>query len=571
MTPRPRLFLRMMAALVGGLLWVNATHAQSAGPMLSDFPGEFKTGSAIVDGRPVPLVGHPTVSVPASSDQLTIGLTSEPGKRMRFRVEGIDQTWHEGPSNMVFGVRFFDSKGDQISQPDVQFIGQSAGWTGDLERPVFVHRREVFTAPPRARSFWIVISSAGPPQALGTLMIKGVVVSRLSADGSAEIVLQAPVGRDSRATGSPAPMGFSVDGTRPRMASLRSLEPIAPNPPSECFAIIDDDLLAHAEWHTIKEDAPAVSAGDQLRIEWDEAYSIGMGGSVRPSYERPPSGSYVVRVQTVDLFGQPVGAESTLSIRVLAPWWRRPWLLALCLIGTIAATIGLTRYVAHRRMREQFAHLREERLVEQERVRIARDIHDTLAQGFTGVIVQLEAAEDAQSRGLATESGAHLQRASALARESLQEARRSVRALRPQVLEENDLPGALDLLFQKMTAGTALQAVLTVDGTPRQLDADVAQNLLRIVQEALTNVLRHAAARHFTARLTYSADQVHLDLHDDGSGFDPAANHDGFGLLGMKERVEIMGGHIFIESTPKTGTTISIVIGGNQSPRLNHA
>lgn len=553
----------LVRACVVFIVWqccVRSALAQPAGPQLSDFPGDFKTGYASVDGKSVPLVGHPTIAVPASTDQLMIGMTSEPGKRMRFRVEGIDQEWHEGPSNMVVGVRFFDAQHNQITQQDVQISGQSAGWNGDLEKPVFVHHTETFNSPPEARSFWIIISSAGPPQTLGTLLIKGLKVSSQNADGKLVPLLHAPVGRSSLGLTSPAPAGFTVDGTKPKMALMRALASGSPDQRTECFAIFDDDVLAHAEWHTIQEKAPSISGGEHLHLEWDESYSIGMGGSVRPIYERPASGSYTVRLQTLDLLGKPIGEECSMNIRVMSPWWQNGWLLSLSLGGIVGVSVAATRYFAHLRTREKLAQLRIESLVEQERLRIARDIHDTLAQGFTGVIVQLEAAEDAQSSGLKSESETHIKRAAALARESLKEARRSVRSLRSQVLEENDLPAALELHIQKVATGTKLVAGLKVEGTPRRLDCAVAQHLLHIFQEGLTNVLRHASARHFTARLSYLAHEVQLELSDDGQGFDPSAIQEGLGLRGMRERVDAMQGYMVIKSTPKAGTTISLKV-----------
>ena len=199
-------------------------------------------------------------------------------------------------------------------------------------------------------------------------------------------------------------------------------------------------------------------------------------------------------------------------------------------------------------------------------MRIAREIHDTLAQGFTGIIVQLEAAEDAQTHGLKKENVNHLRRASELARDSLQEARRSVFALRPQALEQRELADALNEMIAKMTAGTSLQAELTVDGTPRKLPAEIEQNLLRIGQEGLTNALRHAGARHFTAKLTFRPEAVLLSLKDDGCGFDVTSHHEGYGLTGMKERVETMAGRLRIESAPGKGTTISLVLPVKEAP-----
>jgi len=195
-----------------------------------------------------------------------------------------------------------------------------------------------------------------------------------------------------------------------------------------------------------------------------------------------------------------------------------------------------------------------------ERNRMARDIHDTLAQGFTGVIVQLEAVEEAISQGLATKAGEYLTRAGELARESLHEARRSVRALRPQTLEEKDICEALESLLRKMTAGTSVQADFIVRGQPVDLPLDWEENLLRIGQEVVTNVLRHAQASKFNAELAFDKEEVRLNLQDNGKGFDPRGRHDGFGLHGMRERVEGMGGRLSIESAIGQGAAISIVL-----------
>jgi PAS domain S-box-containing protein len=195
-----------------------------------------------------------------------------------------------------------------------------------------------------------------------------------------------------------------------------------------------------------------------------------------------------------------------------------------------------------------------------ERNRMARDIHDTLAQGLTGVIVQLEAAEDAQAQNLAKDAAAHIERASELARETLQEARRSVCALRPLVLAGKTLCAAMEELIRKMIAGTNLRAEFTAQGEPPALPQEWEENLLRVGQEVLTNTLRHACANRFKAHLVFDPQAIRLELRDDGCGFDPASRHDGFGLLGIKERVESMGGELTIQSAPENGTAIFVVL-----------
>ena len=171
-----------------------------------------------------------------------------------------------------------------------------------------------------------------------------------------------------------------------------------------------------------------------------------------------------------------------------------------------------------------------------ERNRLACDIHDTLGQGFTGVIVQLEAAEDASLRGLEPETAEHLRRAKALARESLQEARRSVHALRPQALDGGTLCAAVESLVHRITNGSGIRAEFLLIGEPRPLRPEWEENLYRICQELLTNVVRHARAQRVVARVSFEPNEVRLDVRDDGSGFDPARGADGHGLIGVRER-----------------------------------
>jgi signal transduction histidine kinase len=195
-----------------------------------------------------------------------------------------------------------------------------------------------------------------------------------------------------------------------------------------------------------------------------------------------------------------------------------------------------------------------------ERNRMAREVHDTLAQGFTGVIVQLEAAGEAMAQSLPAKVAGHLERASALARESLHEARRSVRALRPQALAESGLMSALQALFANLTSDTPVTAQLIVEGEHRQLPQDWEDNLLRISQEVLTNVVRHSQATEFHGRLTLDSSRISLQLRDNGVGFDAGKKHDGFGLQGILERVEAMGGEVAILSEAGKGTSISLVL-----------
>jgi signal transduction histidine kinase len=192
----------------------------------------------------------------------------------------------------------------------------------------------------------------------------------------------------------------------------------------------------------------------------------------------------------------------------------------------------------------------------QERQRAAREIHDTLAQGLAGIVAQLEAAAQARHRG-ADDQG-HLNAATQLARDSLAEARRSVRAITPHELEHARLPEAIENVATTWSQTHATQAQFTTTGTPRPIHPEVEVTLLRAAQEALTNVARHARASRVGLTLSYMEDVVTLDVRDDGVGFD-AARH-GYGLTGMRQRVTGVGGELAVESAPGEGTAISAIV-----------
>ncbi|MEO3870523.1 sensor histidine kinase [Nonomuraea sp. B12E4] len=189
-----------------------------------------------------------------------------------------------------------------------------------------------------------------------------------------------------------------------------------------------------------------------------------------------------------------------------------------------------------------------------ERHRMAGEIHDTLAQDLAALIGQLDAATRASQ---APARRRHLDQAAALARQSLSEARRSVRALRPEPLEHTDLPTALERLATSWSRSAGVRLTLEITGTPVALAADVETALFRVAQEALTNVAKHASATRTGLTLSYTDELVLLDIRDDGTGFAPHAPADGFGLDGMRQRLRGIGGTLRVESEPGHGTAIA--------------
>jgi PAS domain S-box-containing protein len=203
----------------------------------------------------------------------------------------------------------------------------------------------------------------------------------------------------------------------------------------------------------------------------------------------------------------------------------------------------------------------EEASILEERNRMAREIHDTLAQSFTGILVQLGAAEQVLNDDLEA-TQAHLETIDELARIGLAEARRSVTALRPQLLEEGDLDSALHRLVTQMRAAADTALIYEIRGTAYPLPAEVENNLLRIGQEALTNAIKYADANEIRVELVYEAIQCSLQIKDDGRGFGVGSipSEGGFGLLGISERAERIGAQLTIHSQPGQGTAIIVIV-----------
>ncbi|HZW27017.1 MAG TPA: sensor histidine kinase, partial [Trueperaceae bacterium] len=192
--------------------------------------------------------------------------------------------------------------------------------------------------------------------------------------------------------------------------------------------------------------------------------------------------------------------------------------------------------------------------VADERQRLAREIHDTVAQGLIGVITQLEAGRGAD----APERLRRIENAMRIARESLVEARRAVQAATPTALEGRKLHQALEEVARSWSSLQRVPASFTVTGEPRDLHPEVEVSVLRVAQEALANVARHARASRVAVTLSYMGDVVTLDVRDDGVGFAPGSEGGGFGLAGMRARAEELGGSVHLESEPGRGTAVCL-------------
>jgi PAS domain S-box-containing protein len=233
--------------------------------------------------------------------------------------------------------------------------------------------------------------------------------------------------------------------------------------------------------------------------------------------------------------------------------------ISLSPIETVDGTLvsSTIRDITERKQLE--AQARRSSILE-ERSRMARDIHDTMAQGFTGIVLNLEAAEEA-SADLSEEVRNRITRARNVARQNLEEVRRSVLMLSASAAVEEDLACAIRKSVKNVRSNTKVRVEFSMRGTPRRLGASLKENLLRIVQQAMDNTLQHAQASRIRVDLAFADKDVRLHIGDDGQGFVSSERpRRGFGIIGMRERAGEVGGKVEIRSQPGKGTHVTIKV-----------
>ncbi len=283
--------------------------------------------------------------------------------------------------------------------------------------------------------------------------------------------------------------------------------------------------------------------------DWTEA-----GARRSAYYTAIPPGTYTFRVQAANNDGlwNTEGASLTFVLR--PHFYQTAWFYGL-LLAIVAGLVALLLWLLRRRAEREFG------AVLGERNRIAREIHDTLAQGYVGISVQLEVLSELLRMSKTEAAAKHLDLTRGYVREGLSEARQSIWALRSQDMGETALPVRLRRMAEAANGG-GLQASFSTFGAYRPLPPGTEHEILRVAQEAIHNVKKHAGARHLFVQLEYRPEQIALEVRDDGRGFSVGESLESplghYGLTGMRERAAAIGGTIEVSGEPGAGTTVRL-------------
>jgi signal transduction histidine kinase len=369
-----------------------------------------------------------------------------------------------------------------------------------------------------------------------------------------------------RVTGADAYYGIVLAGT---------LAAVASGPPGSGRVLAMAALAAMAPWYAVL--ARSVTRGAaQARTAW---YVLGLAVLLAVAQAVSPPSSFVLfalcphvfillrarwaitavavfnLVPVVRLAGHPglaFGAAVIAAVMVVFAATFGRWINRIIEQSTERARLIAALAAAQ----DDLARAERDAGVLAERHRLTAEIHDTLAQGFTSIVMLLHAADAAETLDQARP---YLGQASRTARENLAEARALIATLPPAALDESSLPEAVRRLAGRLAEETGITAECAVTGTVRPLSAATEAVVLRCAQEALANVRKHAVAATVTLDLDYQPGKVLLRVRDDGTGFDPARGR-GHGLTSMRSRVAGTGGTLDVSSAPSVGTTVTVEV-----------
>lgn len=355
--------------------------------------------------------------------------------------------------------------------------------------------------------------------------------------------------------------------------------PVAPTMRIEQVTLADSvtglhdggSLRPHPRQLRIRISAPDLGVAERMRVEYQlEGYDEHWVRATPPYqavYDQLPPGRYHFRARAWNEAGVAGLAEATLSFRVLAGWEESWWFRTLWVLAAAGAGAAIALAIHRNRARRALAvaGVRFDAMLA-ERTRLARELHDTLLQGFTGITLQLDGVRSTLEKSSAPLAG-KLSGILQSADRTLREAREMVWDMRQPGLVNADLGEALEAASSALPNPHGIVIEHQVTGTPRALSPNVATACLRIAREAVVNALAHSKATTIKVGLHYDSHHVRLEIHDDGCGATPemleaAAARGHWGIAGMRERARTAGGTLTVEATPGRGTRVVVVVAG---------
>lgn len=496
-------------------------------------------------------------SLPAGARQVqfnfkTPKIDSGQGYRFRYRLEGMDTEWHEVGGSMRVSFRFFGNKEtDFFSIGNWHASGTSPGWTGCVSNAPLSSQMRMLQVPSDVKGVDVSVVSGGNVDTIGILAVDNIRIFRVRdgvEDGTPWIV----------AAFEPDPIAKIAPPWRNYMRA--DLSEVVAHPTERrrhLLVLRDTSNTSYTEYNYRMNLDERIRPGDLLKIIWNWSYSIGSSELSPLTYNGLQPGKYQVCVQRVSPDAQTVYEEIRLPFQLPELFYKTQWFVAVCSLLGAGLIFGFIAWNYRRRVQFRLSKLEWMRRLEEERTRIARDIHDDIGSRLTQIRLIAAAAQ--------TESLTVADQKNALTRilDGALEAGRQLHEIIWAVKTENDtaeaLAGYIAQTTQKLCSGCGIRFRLDIPTFLPSITvaSHLRYNVMLAFREAVTNALKHAQASEISVRLLLDKNTMTIDVMDNGKGFDMGAVVPGEGLANMRARMKEVKGDVAWESKPDQGTKVT--------------
>jgi signal transduction histidine kinase len=322
------------------------------------------------------------------------------------------------------------------------------------------------------------------------------------------------------------------------------------------LVIIDDDPYGHAQWNNLKSKAPVLVPGQKLVAEWNQMYSIGMGAPSSVTYNDLFPGRYRFALERLTVTGAPTGELSFWEFEVPYPFWKTEWFWGGIFFSALTGIFLVYQHRARGRLQTENLRLAQQQILEQERIRIAQDIHDDLGAQVTQITLVSAMAERSVADAQASKQS--FQRITELSRKLVASLYDTVWVVNPENDNLEAVGNYLCQMFNQLVAQAGLSCRLVVPTLPSNLPISSHQrhNLAMAVKEATNNIIKHAKATEARMSISLENSKLNIDIEDDGVGFSPESVKPGSGMGNLSHRLEAVGGRAEVKSRPGGGTQV---------------
>ena len=473
--------------------------------------------------------------------------------KLQYFLAGYDTKWQDLRAHAQLTVRFLDEGDAIIGTEDLNANGESDGWMGQIVNSRFSPRSAKLTAPARSKRVQLTIISS-IPEMIGQYAVRDISLSIASREGAVKAVFS-PSTEVGFEMDSPlgTPLQWARSGTRAQLAQVVALPE-----GKHALALVDNSSKTFGAWILKPAYCSEVREGDEISLKWSECFSLGRGGNGWAAYQNLPPGDYSLLVAGHTLEGRSVPGNSVLAFKIPPPFWERPvfWML-VGLIST-GCVFGITKFVGKQKTRRKLAEIERRHLLEKERARIARDIHDEL--GASLAAIALMSRRTRKELPANSEAASQLEEISRRATQTARQLAEIVWAVNPA---RDSLENLVDFACQFAQEHMELSDIRFRTEIPDELPelslpSSTRHEAFLAIKELVHNAVRHGRPTLVVLRIQFSPGWITLEIEDDGRGFEITGDKLFGGLANVAERMRRVGGEFFPHSSPGTGSRMQI-------------